>query len=126
MQSNFTHPTLMSPGDYIPTPHLSQANHAEPVLIPPYYDAHGVADYNAMLGWCYKQQSRARAVSSPCSNHILLKLCEIKLALLCCNLNTIKNAGCSVKHQETNRLTVLISARRDLLHQNHSNRFSVV
>ncbi len=55
----------MSLEDYIPTPHLSQANHAEPVLIPPYYDAHGVDDYNAMLCWCYKQQSRARAVSSP-------------------------------------------------------------
>lgn len=64
MQHNFTHPTLMSLEDCIPTPHLSQANHAEPVLIPPYYDAHGVGDYNAMVGWCYKQQSRARAASS--------------------------------------------------------------
>lgn len=77
--SNFTHPTLMSLGDYIPTPHLSQANHAEPVLIPPYYDAHGVADYNAMLGWCYKLQSRARTVSShaattSCWNYVKSRL----------------------------------------------------
>lgn len=94
----------MSLGDCIPTPHLSQAHHVEAVLIPPYSDAHGVDDYNAMVGWCYEQQSRC---VFPCNNHILLKLCEITLTLLRRNLNTIKNAGCSVKHQETNKLTVL-------------------
>lgn len=54
----------MSLGDRITSPHLSHANHAEAFLIPLYSDARGMGDYNAMVGWCYKQQSRARAVSS--------------------------------------------------------------
>lgn len=50
MQSNFTHLILMSLVDRITSPHLSHANHADAFLIPLYSDAHGMGDYNAMVG----------------------------------------------------------------------------